>query len=97
MTMEESFDDFLKVDIRAHTVIRAEAFPEACKSEIKFWIDFGLDISEKKSSAQVTRHCTPVSLVARQVAAVVDFLGRQTGKFMSLALVFGFPNDIGEV
>ncbi|MBE1296612.1 MAG: tRNA-binding protein [Rhodobacteraceae bacterium] len=94
---EITFDDFLKVDIRVGKVVRAEPYPEARKPAIKMWVDFGDEIGEKKTSAQVTAHYTPETLVGKQVLAVVNFPPRQIGKFMSEVLVLGLPDAGGEI
>lgn len=94
---EISFNDFLNVDIRVGRVTRAEPYPEARKPAIKLWVDFGPELGEKKSSAQITAHYTPETLIGRQVLAVVNFPPRQIGKFLSEILVLGLSDSNGDI
>ena len=95
--MTITYDDFERVDIRVGRITRAEPYPEARKPAIKLWVDFGGEIGEKRSSAQITRHYNPEGLIGRQVLAVVNFPPRQIGKVMSEVLVLGVPDATGEV
>lgn len=95
--MTITYDDFARVDIRVGRILRAEPYPEARKPAIKLWVDFGPEIGEKRSSAQITRHYTPEELIGRQVLGVVNFPPRQIGKFLSEVLILGLPDAEGEV
>ena len=94
---EITFDDFMKVDIRVGVITRAEPYPEARTPAIKLWVDFGGDLGEKKSSAQLTDNYTPEALIGTNVMAVVNFPPRQIGKVMSEVLVLGVPDSEGAV
>ena len=92
-----SFDDFMKIDIRAGTVLEASPFPEARKPALKLVIDFGPEIGTRKSSAQIIERYDPEKLIGSKVMAVVNFPPRQIGPFMSEVLTLGVMNDSGEV
>ena len=97
MSTQITFDDFLNVEIRVGTIVKAEDFPEARKPAIKLVIDFGEPIGQKKSSAQITVHYSPADLPGRQVMAVTNFPPRQIGPFMSEVLTLGFADENGDV
>lgn len=92
-----TYDDFEKVDIRVGTIVSAEPFPEARKPAFRLVIDFGPEIGQKKSSAQITVRHSLDELVGRQVMAVVNFPPRQIGPMRSEVLTLGFPDAEGHV
>jgi tRNA-binding protein len=97
MSVEITYADFEKVDIRVGTIVETEAFPEARKPAFKLKIDFGPEIGIKKSSAQITVHYTLDNLIGRQVLAVVNFPPRQIGPFRPEVLTLGFADANGDI
>ena len=94
--MEATFDEFLKIDMRVGRVTRVEEFPEARKPAWKLFIDFGPEIGEKRSSAQI-RNYAREELEGRLVIGVVNFAPRQIGPFRSEVLVVGASDEEGRI
>ena len=94
---EINWEEFEQVELRVGTVTAVEEFPEARRPAWKLWIDFGEEIGERKSSAQITDLYDADSLLGRQVVAVVNFPRKQIGPFMSECLVTGFYQPDGAV
>jgi tRNA-binding protein len=92
-----AFEDFLKVDVRVGRVIDVQPFPDARKPAFQLRIDFGPDIGERRSSAQLTQLYAAEQLRGRLVLAVVNFPPRQIANFFSEVLVLGVPDTDGNV
>lgn len=91
------FQDFLKLDIRVGEIIRVKDFKKANDPAYKIWLDFGEEIGEKKSSAQITDFYQPEDLIGKQVLAVINFPPKQIADFMSEVLVLGVYGEKGVV
>jgi tRNA-binding protein len=92
-----NWEEFERGELRVGTIIHAEIFKEALKPAIKMQVDFGAEIGIKKSSAQITDHYDPQTLIGKQVTAVVNFPKKQIGPFMSECLVTGFTQPDGSI
>jgi tRNA-binding protein len=96
-TMELTWSEFEKVEMRVGTILEVNDFPEARKPAYQLTIDFGAVIGIRKTSAQITKRYQKEVLLNRQIVAVVNFPKKQIGKFMSECLVLGAVGEEGDV
>lgn len=92
-----TYEDFVRVDLRSGTVIKVEEFPKAKKPAYKVWVDFGPEIGIKQTSAQVTVHYTPESLLGRSVMGCVNLGTKNIAGFTSEFLLVGFSDAQGAI
>lgn len=92
-----TFDEFLRVDVRVGRILDVKPFPQARKPAYQLRIDFGQEIGERQSSAQLVARYSPEELLGRHVLAVVNFPPRQIANFFSEVLVLGVPDEDGQV
>ena len=91
------WDDFARVQLCAGTIVAVEPFPEARKPAWKLTIDFGKEIGQRRSSAQITDLYDDKALIGMQIMAVVNFPKKQIGPFMSECLVTGMAREDGAI
>lgn len=92
-----TYEDFEKVDLRSGTIIKATEFPRAKKPAYKIWADFGPAIGILQTSAQVTAHYTPETLVGKNIVGCVNLGERNIAGFVSQFLLVGFADDTGAI
>lgn len=91
--MTITYEEFDKVDLRSGTIVKAEPFLRAKKPAYKVWVDFGQEIGIKQTSAQVTVHYTPESLIGKQVVGCVNLGSKNIAGFISEFLLVGFADE----
>jgi len=92
-----TWQDFEKVELCVGTIIDAQEFPEARRPAYKLTVDFGTEIGTRRSSAQISDLYELEDLRNKQVIAVINFLPKQIGPFMSECLVTGVLREDGTV
>jgi tRNA-binding protein len=92
-----TYDEFEKVELRSGTIVKVEEFPRAKKPAFKVWADFGPEIGILQTSAQVTVHYTPESLVGRPIVGCINMGAKNIGGFMSQFLLVGFADENGAI
>ncbi len=88
-----TYQDFVKIDIRAGEILQAEEFSEARKPMYKLAIDFGPEIGIKRSAGQITKNYTKEELVGKMVIGVVNFPPKNIGPFISEVLTLGLVDE----
>lgn len=92
-----SYDDFDRVNLRSGTIVKVEEFPRAKKPAYKVWADFGSEIGILQTSAQITSHYSPETLVGKQIMGCVNLGEKNIAGFLSQFLLLGFSDENGNI
>lgn len=92
-----TYDEFERVDLRSGTIVKVEEFPRAKKPVFKVWADFGPEIGILQTSAQVTVHYTPETLLGRAIVGCVNLGEKNIAGFLSQFLLVGFSDESGAI
>lgn len=92
-----AYERFDAVELRVGTVVKAETFPKARKPALKLWVDFGAEFGVRQTSAQITVHYAPETLVGKQVVGCLNLGEKNIAGFISNFLCTGFPDENGGI
>lgn len=90
-------EDFDKVDIRAGTVVSVSLNKKARRPAYKVTLDFGPELGEKTSSAQLTELYRPEDLLGRQLICCVNLTPMHIGSVKSEVRILGTDSAQGVV
>ena len=92
-----TYEEFERVNLRSGTIVKVEEFSRAKKPAYKVWADFGQQIGILQTSAQVTAHYTPETLMGKQIVGCVNLGEKNIAGFMSQFLLVGFADRNGGI
>lgn len=91
-----SFDDFMKVDIRAGVVINAETVPKSDKL-LKLEVNFGNEIGVRTIVSGIAKSYAPEELKDHRVLAVVNLAPRKMMGIESHGMLLAAESALGNI
>lgn len=92
-----TYEEFQRVELRSGTIVKAEPFLKAKKPAFKVWADFGPELGVLQTSAQITVHYTPESLIGHLIIGCVNLGEKNIAGFLSQFLLVGFSDEAGHI
>ncbi|HXW59926.1 MAG TPA: tRNA-binding protein [Myxococcota bacterium] len=90
------YAQFEQLQLRSGTIVSVEEFPRAKKPAYKIKADFG-PLGILQTSAQVTVHYTPQSLLGRSIIGCVNLGEKNIAGFVSQFLLLGCADEQGAI